>query len=135
MSLTKDDKNIVTLYALLIASTLMNFIPSITVQTFGGLLFFVTFIATYFVRNRQEEGSSHFLHCAHIITTVWIFSLLFTIGIIISVGTADHSSIITLINNINTGIVPTELEMMNAIKQFGLDNLILFLIIFLPMVV
>lgn len=134
MSLTKDDKNIVTLYALLIASTLMNFIPSISIQTFGGLLFFITFIATYLVRNTKEEESSHFVHCSYIITTVWIFSLLFTVGIIISIGIADHSSIMTLADNISVGIVPTELEMMQSIKKFGVDNLILFLIIFLPMV-
>ena len=135
MSLTKKDKNIVTFYGLLIISTLMNFVPSIAIQTIGGILFFVTFIATYILRAKFDKDSMHYAHCAYIIKTVWIFSLMFTVGIILSVATADHSAIMSIVNQINAGAIPTETATIGSIKKFGLDNIILFLIIFLPMIV
>jgi len=135
MPRSKNDKNIISLYALLIGATIMNFLPSIAIQTFGGIIFFVTFITTYMLRAKHDTKTDHYTHCSYIIKTIWIFSLLFTVGLIISIGAANHSAIINIVDAIQAGAIPTEQQMMEAVLQFGKDNLILFLILFLPMVI
>ena len=113
----------------------MNIIPSVSIQTLGGILFFVAFIGSYILRKKHNAGSQEHIHYSYMIKTIWIFSILFLIGTLFSLILADHTAINKIVDGINTGNIPTEDAMMGSVLQFGMDNLMLFLIIFLPMII
>lgn len=132
MILMSQNKNIVILYMIFIASVLMNFIPSMVIQSWGGILFFISFIATYISKFKAEKGSIKHTHYSYIIKTIWIFSLFTFIGIVLAYALGDHTTINILTADFQSGRIPSNQEMTDALIKYGMENITLFLIIFLP---
>jgi len=120
------------MYSSFFAALIMNFIPSFTIQTIGGLLFFFLFILSYILKYNAKKESFEYAHYAYITKTIWIFSLFLTIGVLVAAVFADNSNIHELTANLMNGIILTEEQMIQKLVQYGMRNLLLFLLIFIP---
>ncbi len=125
MTMTKKDKerkNIMHIYAALAAALTMQVIPSIEIQLFGACLFMGVLIGAYIFRARSEAESLCKNHMIYIIRTIWIWSLFFSIGAAIAtlwiVRSGDHSIIQTAVNQVMSGIVPSEEGMMDILYSY-----------------
>jgi len=133
MALLSDNKTLSSLYGTYIVAIILNFMPSVMVQTIGGILFIATFIYTYIVRYRSKKETIENDHARYLIKTVWIFSLFTVIGIIIAYGLGDHSIIYQFMNDImQNGLIPAEDQIMQILIDYTQVNLVLFALIFLP---
>ncbi len=84
MSEVKDPafKKINNLYAIYIASIILQFMPFGIVITFGFFLFITVFIYTYILRGKAEPEDLIDNHATYLIRTVWIFGLVALAGIV-----------------------------------------------------
>ena len=132
MFLLSQNNNIVTVYAALILAIFMNFIPSLTIQSWGGVLFLITFLVTYIFKFNTDKESFDYNHYSYITKTIWIFSLFSFIGIILAYLLGDHTLINQLVNDIKNGTIPTNQDIFDVTMAYGRQNILLFAVIFLP---
>ncbi len=71
-----DFKKVNNLYALYIASMILQFFPYPIVVVFGFLLFLTVFIYTYVARGKVEEDSLLHNHATYLIRTIWLAGFL-----------------------------------------------------------
>lgn len=134
MILLSQNKNIILLYLIFIVSILMNFVPSIIIQSWGGILFLISFIATYIAKFGADKDSFQHAHYSYIIKTVWIFSFFSFFGILAAYFFGDHSIIHSLTADVQSGIIPTNDKIIDTLIEYGTHNIVLFLTLFVPII-
>lgn len=82
-NIEKNRKTVTNIYAALIASVVMQFIPNASVQLFAMLVFLGVFVWCYIARKQFGHATLVENHTTYIIRTIWIFSLGMTIGFIL----------------------------------------------------
>ena len=128
---TKDDKEIISLYALVTVGSILMVIPYGVLPFAGIACAFVGFIAAYFYKWRRKQDEKFVYHMRFIIRTGWWSSLILTIGVIvfgsIIYSNGDLSSIMNVMSAAERGIIPTENDIKLMQLQFVKDNLNLIL--------
>lgn len=79
---TKETSKVQQIYAAIIASFILNFVPSPLVQIIASLVFLGVFIALYVMRKFGEPESLTDNHTTYLIRTVWIGGLFVILGVI-----------------------------------------------------
>jgi len=131
---TNENKNIIALYFIFMAAILMNFAPSISIQSWGSVLFIITFIATYISKWTSKKESFKHAHYSYITKTIWIFSLLLTISTLLAYLFGDHTIIENMVQSAQTGQLLTNQSVIQAIIEYGKANLLIFITLFIPAV-
>lgn len=132
MFLLTGHKNIVGIYALFILSIILNFVPSMIIQGFGGFLFFFMLIVAYIIKFKSDDDSFDKAHAKYMTKTVWIFSLFLLIGMFLALFFGNHDAITNAANGIQSGNILNDEEMMVLLIEYGQTNLLVFLGIFFP---
>jgi uncharacterized membrane protein len=125
--LSKQDKEIISLYALVTVGSILMVIPY-SILPFAGLACaFVGFAAAYFYKWFKRGGDAMQFHARYIIKTGWWSTLILFIGILIFGSiiyfNGDLSSIFALVDGAGRGVVPNENEIRLMQLQFIRDNL------------
>lgn len=122
MSSTTDQKTIMQFYAAFVASILCNFVPMAIVQGFGLCLFLAVMIAAYIYKARSPLDSLLYNHMTYLIGTIWIGSFLLLIGMAIATywvyNKGDHTLIMSFMDSVNSGVVPTPDQMEGVMMQY-----------------
>ena len=125
---------ILQVYAALVASVVLSFVPYGNVELVGFVLFFAAWIAAYVFRTRnKDEESLVNNHMTYIIRTVWIASLLLSLGFVFWLAwfyaAADHSAYQLMINQILQGAQVNEAEVEETLQGYIQANLLLLIMI------
>lgn len=132
--MNKEQSNIVQIYAAFIVAILLNFVPSTTIQAFGGIFLLLIVIATYIYRARAEKQSLTFGHMAYLIKSFWISSLLLLIGIFGAYLLGDHTIIHNTVDRVTGGIMITEEQLDAIMMNYLKTNFIIFSVTISPSV-
>ena len=131
----ENTKNtIIRIYIIFIISIALNFVPSVSAQTIGALLFFIMIIAAYVYRFKSEKGSIMHSHMRYLIKSFWIASLFLAIGILLSTQFADHSAINNAVDNLMESTHLNESQMQSVAMEYTKQNLLVFAAALLPSV-
>lgn len=126
MDIKKQQSTIQGIYLLLIASTIMSFMPSVSVSVFGLLLLIIVLIAAYLYRLSDSKDGLLHNHMTYMIGTIWIGSTFISIGIALAGWSVymngDHSAVQNAISGVQTGAVPTEDQLYGYMWQYLSDN-------------
>lgn len=111
---SNNTKTLLGVHALVGAGSLMMLIPYMMLPYAGVSCAFVGLMAAYFYRWRNKGDDMMVYNTSYIIRTVWISSLILTVGIIlfacIIFFNGDMSVVNTMMANAEKGIVPTEYD-------------------------
>ena len=126
-----EQKTVMRVYAAIVASVILQAMPMIVAQGIGTLILFGAWVASYIVRWRAApEGLIH-NHMIWLSRTLWISSLLISIGIVLAGAwvfeEGDHTVIDRLANEIMNGSTPSETSLANAGKEYFQTNFRLIL--------
>lgn len=126
-----EQKTVMRVYAAIVASVILQAMPMIVAQGIGTLILFGAWVASYIVRWRgTPEGLIH-NHMVWLSRTLWISSLLISIGIVLAgvwvFGEGDHSAIDRLAKDIMNGSAPSQTSLANAGKEYFQTNFRLIL--------
>lgn len=128
MAATEQDikKTLLTLYALVGAGSIMMLIPYMLLPYAGIACAFVGLMSAYFYRWKQKNNMMMAFHTTYIIRTVWVSSLILTIGVIlfgcIIFYNGDMSVINMMMANVENGVVPSEADIASMQHIFVQTN-------------
>lgn len=128
----ENNKQVTGIYILYIASIIMNLLPIFSIATLGMLLFLVTFIANYILKFKADKQNADHGHYTYMTKTIWIFSLLVLIGLVLSYFIGDHTIVQNMMKSAQSGIIYTSEQMMSMTADYIKDNALLFGGYFLP---
>ena len=126
MILFAKKKQVAGVYILYIASIIMNLIPVFSIAFLGVLLFLVSFIANYILKYSADKQSMDYGHYAYMTKTIWIFSFLVLIGLVLSYFIGDHAVIINMMQSAQSGVIYSADEMMALSADYIKSNMVLF---------
>lgn len=139
MSNDKETKTLNTVYGMLIALTVLSFVPNMTLATIVLLAFIVYLIALYVIKSKAEDDGLLENHCAFLIKTIWVtslFSLLtLTAALIYLLPIYDPSALNScnanlfnaLTTNPNVGMADLQTMLQPCMDQFMSDNNTVFM--------
>lgn len=131
-NLTKQDKEIVTLYAMITVGSILMLIPYGALPFAGMACAFVGFISAYFYKWRHKGNEVMQFHTKHIIRTSWWSSLILLIGVVVFGGIVYNNGDLSAINQAmqaaERGVIPTDGDIQRMQLQFVKDNMQLILI-------
>ena len=130
--MTQEQNKIMTLYGLFIVSIIFNFVPSVTIQTVGMIIFFICFVALYIVRAKAKKAGLTYSHSSFIIKSVWISSLFLLIGSVAAGIFGDHSIIDSTVDSITNGTVMSEEQLQEIFMEYSRTNFMIFMATLLP---
>jgi uncharacterized membrane protein len=110
-------------------------VPYFTIATMGLILFLVVFVIIYLYKSSLDKDSFDWAHCHYMTKTIWIFSLFALITIIAAYLLGDHSVINHFAERIANGHTPPKREMMLVLGAYSRDNLMLFVLLFIPVTI
>ena len=119
-SISATQKNILGVYALLAAGSVMMLIPHPTIPFAGLACLLVGFASAYIYRWRHKDDDLMQTQMTYAIRTMWWSSLILLIGIIlfclVLYNNADLSMVYDILGEAERGIVPTDadIRMMQA---------------------
>lgn len=126
MDIKKQQSTIQGLYVLLIAATIMSFMPSVAVSVFGIILLLITLIAAYIYRLSDSRDGLLHNHMTYMIGTIWIASTVIAIGIALAGWSVymngDHTAIQNAVLDVQSGAVPSEDHLYDYLWQYMDDN-------------
>ena len=118
-------KTLSTLYALVGAGSIMMVIPYMLLPYAGVACAFVGLMSAYFYRWRGRGDAIMVYHTTYIIHTVWISSIILTVGIIlfgcIIFFNGDMSVINMMMADVEKGIVPSESDI-NSMQHIFVET-------------
>ena len=101
--MTDRNKNM-TLYAIAIASILMQFAPVMPLQIFSMLLLLGLFATLPFYRRSVDPASGHYSHVTWVNRSLWIWSFILILGMIAAAvliaTTFQHSDFLNVMNDL-----------------------------------
>ncbi len=116
---------ILSIYALTGGAALCGGIPTYMAQNLCLSLILVTLILTYILRGMSKDDSLEHHHFTFIIRSIWIYSFFASIGMIgaswMVYDKADSSAIDTLLDQVNSGAIPSMADL-EAAEQRYLDT-------------
>ncbi len=122
----KDQKEIMSLYALVMVGALMMLVPYSLIPFAGVACMSVGLIATYFYKWKYKSNEVMQFHMSYIIRTVWWSTLILTIGVglfsSILWSNGDWSIIYNMQDSVARGVIPTEADVQRSIWNFVQDN-------------
>lgn len=112
-NLSSSQKNILSLYAMIGAGSLMMLIPYSMIPYAGFACTFVAFFAAYFYRWRYKHRDEMMVfHMNYLIKSVWIANLILLVGVIvfgsIIFSNGDLSAIHAMMASAEKGVIPNE---------------------------
>lgn len=78
----REQKSVQRLYGALCAAVILQFVPLVVSQIIGTVFLSVVLIWAYVARRGAETESLRHNHATYIIRTIWLWSLLFAIGLV-----------------------------------------------------
>ncbi len=122
MDNTSQQKTIKTLYAFLILSTILSFVPFIAAQFASLLLIMAVLLAAYIYKGKDAEDGLLFNHMTYLIRTIWICSAFLIVGII-GAGLylytqGEHSLIHSAANQAANGVILSQAELESLTMQY-----------------
>ncbi|MEM6811065.1 MAG: hypothetical protein AAF549_01215 [Pseudomonadota bacterium] len=135
MAHLKDRIAVVSAYTFFIISVLMNFYPSLFIQTLGGILFMITIflcmILKYVVKEDFDKN-----HLAYLLKTIWVFSFFTIAGVVLLFIFGKHQTLTQISEEyLNQGFVPTNEELFNILYDYSIENIMPLFIIFMPIAI
>lgn len=130
----ENNNQVTSMYALYIISIIMNLLPIFSIATLGMFIFLVTFIANYILKFKADNQSADHGHYTYMAKTIWIFSFLVLIGLVLSYFIGDHTIVNNMIQSAQNGIMYTSEQMMGMTADYIKDNALLFGGYFLPVI-
>lgn len=122
----KDKKVVMSVYGLMIISLVLQFIPALTVQIFALCLMGIAVLAAYVFRFGIKKDSFRAGHMTYLIGTVWIGSVLLSIGITIASfwfkQTGDHTMTHEMMNMVMQGVEITDSAMTETFFRYMKAN-------------
>lgn len=123
----REVRRIVNVYAALSAAIVAQFIPHITIQLIGVCLFGLVWLAVIIIRRlaKDPDGLTK-NHMTFILKTIWVGSLLLTIGT--TLGSAyiyefgDNTVIYDFLNRISAGSLIGFYDIEGVIKMYMIRN-------------
>lgn len=82
-NISKNKKTVTNIYAALVVSVVLQFIPNASLQLFAMLLFMGVLIWCYIARKQFGHATLVENHTTYLIRTIWVFSLVMTFGFIL----------------------------------------------------
>jgi len=126
-SLNETQKNIVAVYALIGAGSLMMTIPYSLLPFAGLACSMVGFVSAYVYRWKHKDNQKMQEHMTYIIRTVWWSSLILLIGTAIFasilVSNGDLSMINDLMANAENGMIPSDGDIRAMQAMFVHENM------------
>lgn len=121
-----QNKIINTLYAFLVISTILGFVPNGTAFLASFVLWLVTLIAAYAYRSRDKEDGLIYNHMTYLIGTVWIGTSFILLGTIVMglwvFYAGDNSALNAAMSTIDSGAVPDDAMLQSVISDYMSDN-------------
>lgn len=121
-----EHKTVMRVYAAIVASVILQAMPMMVAQGIGTLILFGAWVATYIVRWRALPDGLARNHMTWLSRTLWISSLLLTIGIVLAglwvLREGDHSAIDRLSEGLLSGAPPSEASAIAAGREYFLTN-------------
>jgi len=131
-TLSKIDKEIITLYAMITVGAILMLIPYGMLPFAGFACAFVGFVSAYVYKWRYKNNADIRFHMGHIIRTTWWSSLILTVGVMIFgcivYFNGDISAINQVMQSAERGIVPSDGDIQRMQLQFVKDNMTLILV-------
>jgi len=119
-------KTINTLYAILVFSTILGFMPDINAQLFSIILWFVVWAAAYWYRRKDKEDGLLYNHMTYLIGTIGIGTTVIVIGMLVAgywiFVEGDRTAIDSMVAHMMNGEMMGETEMNDAMNQAMADN-------------
>lgn len=111
MDTQKQQNKINILYGILIVSTVLSFVPEVTLQIFSFILLALVLIfASYYKKTDKVDGLLY-NHMTYMIGTIWIGSAMLLLGMIAGGiwvhGSADNSAFDAMMAQVEGGNIPT----------------------------
>ena len=128
----EKNNQVTGIYGLYIVSIIMNLLPIFSIATLGMLLFLITLIANYILKFSANKETFDYTHYAYMTKTIWIFSLLVLIGLVLSYFIGDHTIVHNMIQSAQSGVIYSSEQMMGMTADYIKDNMLLFGGYFLP---
>lgn len=124
--LSKDQKEIMSLYALVMVGALMMLVPYSLIPFAGIACMSVGLVATYLYKWKYKSNEVMQFHMSYIISTIWWSTLILMVamGLFFSVlwANGDWSAIYSVRNSLERGIILSESDMQRLIWKFIQDN-------------
>lgn len=126
MENAKQKNTINTLYAFLVLSTILGFIPNGQAFIASLALWIVTLVTAYIYRAKDSEGGLLYNHMTYLIGTIWISTSLILLttlaaGFIVYYY-GDNSPLDSAVPQINNGIVPDEAFLRGIMEHYFSAN-------------
>jgi len=126
METQKQKSTINSLYALLILSTILSFVPFMAAQAFSLILLTVVLIAAYIYRFKDKEDGLLYNHMTYLIGTIWIGTTVIVLGIVAAglwvYMKGDHAIIHDLMTQAQGGYIPGEDEASSIMINYMTAN-------------
>lgn len=126
-----EHKTVMRVYAAVVASVILQAMPMMVAQGIGTLILFGAWLATYMVRWRAAPNGLARNHMLWLSRTLWISSLLLTVGIVLAglwvLREGDHGVIDRLSESLLSGSAPSESSVAAMGREYFLTNYALIL--------
>jgi uncharacterized membrane protein len=131
MDTNKQKQTITTLYAFLIASTILGCMPNVMCGILSLVLLLSVLISAYWYKFRDHQDGLLYNHMTYLIGTIWIGSTFLAIGIgaasYLVYQKGDHSLIQGVFDQISNGIMLSESDLMRVFFDYMSANQALML--------
>jgi|GEM_PF-2392586 len=111
-SMTNSQKTVLSLYAVVMAGSVLMMIPHALVPSAGLVCVIVGLIAAYIYRANNKDDIFMTSHMCHITRTIWWLSLLLLVGLGLFMSiiwsNGDLSMITNLVQQAEQGVIPNE---------------------------
>ena len=123
----REQKNIINaLYAMIMASTILSFIPVIAAQLGALVLFLMVLIAAYVYKSKDDEDGLLHNHMTYLIRTIWIGSTFLVLAMIVAsfwiAGQSDNTALQSIVDQLGAGQMLNEETITAAMKNYISDN-------------
>ena len=121
-------------YGALAASLLLGFVPILSFAVLSAVLFLVTLVYAYIIRNRATEHDLAHNHATYIIRTIWIVSLICLVTVALAsvymLSYYDPSALMGCVSGITaetvSNMAATNAKIAPCMDQFMEENRVVF---------
>lgn len=126
METRAQNKTINVLYAILVFSTILGFVPNATALILSIVLWFVVLIAAYMYRSKDNEDGLLYNHMTYLIGTIWIGTSFILLGTLLAglwvFLNGDNTAIDGVISQIENGAMVDEAQMTAIVHNYITAN-------------
>lgn len=137
MNIEKQKTTITILYGFLIASTILSFVPIVSMQVLSLALIATTLIVAYIYKLKGDaEDGILSNHMTYMIGTIWIAGSFLVIGVLAAAAIVylkgDHTIVNNAMAQMTTGYFFTEEELKSKMMDYMVENEKILILASLP---